>query len=107
MQIRLYILHTSCQPLMLAHQVLSNITGKLVCQTIIMGTVSTLAAFQNFVRPVHKMNKSSLAFTGKLNREQFSANLTLNWSSAVCLKLTIGKRFILVCAQATEAVSAM
>ena len=44
------------------------------------------------------MNKSSLAFTGKLNREQFSANLTLSWSSAVCLKLTIGKRFNLVCA---------
>ena len=37
------------------------------------------------------MNKSSLAFTGKLNREQFSANLTLNWSLAVCLKLTMGK----------------
>ena len=43
------------------------------------------------------MNKSSLAFTGKLNREQFSANLTINWSSAVCLKLTIGKRVNLVC----------
>ena len=41
------------------------------------------------------------------DREQFSANLTLNWSSAVCLKLTIGKRFNLVCAGATEAVSAM
>ena len=53
------------------------------------------------------MNKSSLAFTGKLNREQFSANLTVNWSSAVCLKLTIGKRFNLVCVGATEAVSAM
>ena len=53
------------------------------------------------------MNESSLAFTGKLNREQFSANLTLNWSSAVCLKLTIGKRFNLVCVGATEAVSAM
>ena len=39
------------------------------------------------------MNKSSLAFTGKLNQERFSANLTLNWSSAVDLKLTIGKRF--------------
>ena len=71
---------------MLAHQVLSNITGKLVCQTNIMGTVSTLATFQNFVLPVHKMNKNYLAFTGKLNREQFSANLTLNWSSAVCFK---------------------
>ena len=93
MQIRLYILHTSCWPLMLAHQVLSNITGKLVCQTNMMGTVSTLATFQNFVLPVHKMNKISLAFTGKLNREQFSANLTLKWSSAVCLKLTIGKKF--------------
>ena len=107
MQIRLYILHTSCWPLMPAHQVLSNITGKLVCQTDIMGTVSTLATFQNFVLLVHKMNKSSLAFTGKLNREQFSVNLTLNWSSAVCLKLTIGKMFNLVCAGATEAVSAM
>ena len=53
------------------------------------------------------MNKSSLAFTGKLNREQFSANLTLNWSSAVCLKLTIGEKFNLVSAGATEAVSAM
>ena len=107
MQIRLYILHTSCWPLMLAHRVLSNITGKLVCQTNIMGTVSTLATFQNFVLPVHKMNKSSSAFIGKLNREQFSANLTLNWSSAVCLKLTIEKKFNLVCAGATEAVSAM
>ena len=28
---------------------LSNITGILVCQTNIMGTVSTLATFQNFV----------------------------------------------------------
>ena len=53
------------------------------------------------------MNNSSLAFAGKLNREKFSANLTLNWSSAVCLKLTIGKRFNLVCVGATEAVSAM
>ena len=86
---------------------LSNITGILVCQTNIMGTVSTLATFQNFVLPVHKMNKSSLAFTGKLNRKQFSANLTINWSSAVCLKLTIGKRFNLVCTGAIEAVSAM
>ena len=72
-----------------------------------MGAVSTLATFQNFVLPVHKMNKSSLAFTGKSNREQFSANLALNWSSAVCLKLTIGEKFNLVCAGATEAVSAM
>ena len=107
MQIRLYILHTSCWPLILAYRALSNITGKLVCQTNIMGTVSTLATFQNFVLPVHKMNKSSLAFTGKLNREQFSENLTLNWSSAVCLKLIIGKKFNLVCAGATDAVSAM
>ena len=52
------------------------------------------------------MNKSSLAFTGKLNQERFSANLTLNWSSAVYLKLTIGKRFNLVCVGAIEAVSA-
>ena len=37
------------------------------------------------------MNKSSLAFTGKLNQERFPANLTLNWSSAVDLKLTIGE----------------
>ena len=72
-----------------------------------MGTVSTLATFQNFVLPVHKMNKSSLAFTGKLNREQFSTNLTFNWSLAVCLKLTIEKKFNLVCSGATEAVSAM
>ena len=107
MQIRLYILHTSCWPLMLAHQGLSNITGKLVCQTNIMGTVSTLATFQNFVLPVHKMNKSSLAFTDKLNREPFSANLTLNWSSTVCLKLTIRKKFNLVCVGVTEAVFAM
>ena len=48
------------------------------------------------------MNESSLAFTGKLNREQFSANLTINWSSAVCLKLTIGKRFNLVCTGAID-----
>ena len=53
------------------------------------------------------MNKSSLAFTGKLNQKRFSANLTLNWSSAVYLKVTIGKRFNLVCMGATEAVSAM
>ena len=53
------------------------------------------------------MNKSSLAFTGKLNQELFSANLTLNWSSAVYLKLTIGKRFNLARAGAIEAVSAM
>ena len=39
------------------------------------------------------MNKSSLSFTGKLNQERFSANLTLNWSSAVYLKLAIGKSF--------------
>ena len=37
------------------------------------------------------MNKSSLAFTDKLNQGRFSANLTLNWISAVYLKLTIGK----------------
>ena len=53
------------------------------------------------------MNKSFLAFTGKLNQERFSANLTLNWSSAVYLKLTIGKRFNLVYVGAIEAVSAM
>ena len=53
------------------------------------------------------MNKDSLAFTGKLNQEQFSANLTLNWSSAVYLKLTIGKRFNLACVWAIKAVSAM
>ena len=53
------------------------------------------------------MNKSSLAFTGKLNQERFSADLTLNWSSAVFLKLTIEKRFNLVCVGATEAVSAV
>ena len=53
------------------------------------------------------MNKNSLAFTGKLNQERFSANLTLNWSSAVYLKLTIGKSFNLVCVAAIEAVSAM
>ena len=39
------------------------------------------------------MNKSSLVFTGKLNQERFSSNLTLNWSSAVYMKLTIGKMF--------------
>ena len=38
------------------------------------------------------MNESSLAFTDKLYQEQFSASLTLNWSSIVCLKLTIGKK---------------
>ena len=41
---------------------------------------------------------SSLAFTGKLNPERFSGSLTLNWSSAVYLKLTTGKRFNLACA---------
>ena len=40
------------------------------------------------------MNKSYLAFTGKLNQERFSANLTLNWCSAAYLKLTIGKCMI-------------
>ena len=49
------------------------------------------------------MNKSSLALTGKLNQERFSANLTLSWSSAVYLKLTIGKIFDLACAGAIEA----
>ena len=29
------------------------------------------------------MNKSSLAFTGKLNQERFSRNLTLTWSSGL------------------------
>ena len=53
------------------------------------------------------MNKSSLAFTGKLNQERFSAKLTLNWSSAVYFLLIIGKRFNLVCVGAIEAVSAM
>ena len=72
-----------------------------------MGTISTLATFQNLVSPVHKMNKSSLAFTGKLNQERFSASLTLTWSSAVYLKLTIGKRFNLACTGAIEAVSAV
>ena len=51
------------------------------------------------------MNKSSLAFTCKLNQEQLSASLTLNLSSAVYLKLTIGKRFNLACTVANEAVS--
>ena len=58
-----------------------------------MGAVSPLAAFQNFILPVHKINKSSLAFTGKLNQKRFPANLTLKWNSAVYLKLTKGKRF--------------
>ena len=49
MQMRLVILHTSCWLLMQAHRVLSNITGKLVSQTNIMGTVSTLTTFQNFI----------------------------------------------------------
>ena len=53
------------------------------------------------------MNKSSLAFTGKLNQGRFSANLTLNWSSAVYLKLTIGKSFNFERAGAIEAVSTM
>ena len=53
------------------------------------------------------MNKISLAFTGKLNEERFSANLTLNWSSAVYLKLTKAKRFKLACMGAIEAVSAV
>ena len=39
------------------------------------------------------MNTSYSAFTGKLNQERFSANLTLSWSSAVYLKLTIAKSF--------------
>ena len=50
------------------------------------------------------MNKSSSPFTGKLNQERFSATLTLNWSSTVYLKLTIEKRFNLVCVGAIEAV---
>ena len=53
------------------------------------------------------MNESSLPFTGKLNQGRFSANLTSNWSSAVYLKLIIGKRFDLVCVGAPDAVSAM
>ena len=53
------------------------------------------------------MNKSSLAFTGKLNQERFSANLTLSWSSAVYLKLTIGKSFNLACAGPIEGVYAV
>ena len=53
------------------------------------------------------MSISSLAFAGKLNQERSSANLTLNWSSAVHLKLTIGKRFNFVCVGAIEVVSAM
>ena len=72
-----------------------------------MDIISTLATFRNFVSPVHKMNKNSSAFTGKLNQERFSANLTLNWSSAVYLRLTIGKSFNLACAGAIEAVSAV
>ena len=54
------------------------------------------------------MNKSSLAFTGKLNQERFPAKLTLSRSSAINLKLTIyKKRFNLACAGAIEAVSAV
>ena len=100
MQMRLYILHTSCQLLMQAHLVLSNITVKLICQANIMDTISTLATF-------HKMNKSSLVFIGKLSQERFSASLILNWSSTVYLKLTIGKRFNLACTGAIKAVSAV
>ena len=40
------------------------------------------------------MNESFLAFTGKLNQERFSPNLTLNWSSAIYLKMTIEKGLI-------------
>ena len=107
MQVRLYILRTSCLLLMQAHCVLSNITGKLVCQTDIMGTISTLVTFRNFVGPVHKMNKNSLAFTGELSQERSSANLTLDWSSTVDLNLTIGRRFNLACMGAIEAASAV
>ena len=53
------------------------------------------------------MNKCSLAFTGNLNQECFSADLTLSWSSAVYLKLIIGKRFNLGCAGANEVVSTL
>ena len=53
------------------------------------------------------MNNSSVVFTGKLNQERFSASLTLNWSSAVSLKLTKGRRFNLACTGAIEAVSAV
>ena len=42
-----------------------------------MGTVSTLATFQNLVRPVDKMNKSSLACTGKLDQDRFSVQRLL------------------------------
>ena len=53
------------------------------------------------------MNNSSLAFTDKSYQERFSASLTLNWSSAVYLKLTIEKKFNLGCTGAIEAVSAV
>ena len=96
----LYILHTSCQLLMQAHLVPSNVTVKLVCQTNIMGTISTSVIF-------HKMNKSSLVFIGKLNQERFSASLILNWSSIVYVKLTQGKRFNLAYKGAIKAVSAV
>ena len=98
MEMRLYILRTSCQLLMEAHLVPSNITVKLVCQTNIMGTISTLVTF-------HKMNKSSLVFIGKLNHKRFFASLSLNWSSIVYLKLTLGKRFNLACTVTIKAVS--
>ena len=40
---------------------------------------STLVTSQNLVRPVHNMNKSSLAFTDKLYQERFSASLKFNF----------------------------
>ena len=68
-------MRTSCQLLMQAHLVPSNITVKLVCQTNIMGTISTLVTF-------HKMNNSYLVFIGKLNQERFSASFFLEFNSS-------------------------
>ena len=72
-----------------------------------MGTVSTLATFQNFVLPVHKMNKSFLAFTGKLNREQFFCKFNFKLEFSSSFEADHREKFNLVCAGATEAVSAM
>ena len=104
MQMRLYTFLSATDSSTLCSKQYSR---QLVCQTNIMSAIFSLATLRNFFLPVYKMNKSSLAFTGKLNQERFSANLTLNWSSAVYLKLAIGKIFHLECAGGIEHVFAV
>ena len=65
--------HTFCLRLMQAHWVISNIRGKLFSQTMTMGAISAFSFIRNFVCPVHKIDRISSAFTGKLNQLQCSA----------------------------------